>query len=183
MGVAVEEMRVAWENLVDATAAADALWDSVRTSPDSAALAVWDAVNSAMADYHYRLPQETEDSARDLLADLMGIEDWEHPALPALLSAIEWQSGLTQGAAQNGEVAAQQAVWESSAAYAAWEAADTVSGVALETLNAADALLDYSKSRELTVLAAMAAREAVDAAHAAADAWAAVSTSVRQRES
>ncbi|MDE2803671.1 MAG: hypothetical protein OXN18_00845 [Gemmatimonadota bacterium] len=181
--VAVEEMRAAWQNLVDASAAADALWDRVRTSPESAALAVRDAVDSAMADYLYRLPNEAADSARNALADLVDFEDLGSPAEIALYEAIEWQSGLTKGAAQNAELAAQHAVWKSSSSYAAWEAADSVSVAALNALNAADAVLDYGKSRELTVLAAMAARESLDAVQAAAEAWAAVSTFVRPPES
>ncbi|MDE2782470.1 MAG: hypothetical protein OXK77_05910 [Gemmatimonadota bacterium] len=185
---AVEEMRAAWESLVDASSTAWAVWDTVTTSQDSAALAVEDAVNSAVADYSYRLPQEAQDSARNALVELVG--DWEvflaergEGRAAGLWSAISWQRGLTEGAAVNARTAAQQAAWESSAAYAAWEAADSVSVVALDALNAADALLDYSKSRELTVLAAMAAREALDEAHAAAEAWAAVLMSVRQPES
>ena len=184
----VDEFLSAWENVVDAAEAMWAVWDTVTTSQDSAALAVEDAVKAAMADYSYRLSQEALDSARNALVDLVG--EWEvflaeggEGRAAALWSAISWQRGLTDGAALNARIAAQQAAWESSTAYAAWEAADSVSGAAGTALNAADAALDNSKSRELTVLGAMAAREAVDAAHAAAEAWAAVSTSVRQPES
>ena len=176
---AVEEMRAARENFFDAAASARVLWDSVTTSPDSAAVAVADAVDAAMVDY-YRLPDEAADSTWNLLFDL---EDGGSPAHRALYRAIGWQSGLIREVAATAERAAQQAVWESSAAYAAWEAAYSEEVVASEAVDAAAALLDYSKSRELTVLAAMAAREALDAAHAATEAWAAVSTSVRQPES
>lgn len=192
-----EEMLAALEHNHDVSAATTPLWDSVTRSLDSAAVAVANAVDSAMADYP-RLQREALDSARRALADLVGIEEplldlvlhedtrflpaLRQTTLPALLSAIEWQAGLARVAELDAHNAARQAVLESSPAYAAWEAADSVSVLAREAADSVAALL-RGNSRELTVLAAMAAREALAAVHRAAEAWAVVSTSVGRADS
>ena len=188
-GAAVEEFLAAYQAATAAGEAFWAAWEPVPKSRDSALIAVYDAVYAATTEYPSILPSEAVDSAWAALVDLVGY--WE--AMDArqgkgraaeIWRAIQTLEGLPRQAVNAATAAVMDAVESSadSALVAVFEAADSVNAAALATLNATDAPLDNSRAQELTVLAAMAAREAVDAVRAAAEAWAAVSTSVRQAE-
>ncbi len=189
-GAAVEEFLAAYQAATAAGEAYWAAWEPVPESRDSALLAVYDAVYAATIEYPSILPSEAVDSAWAALVDLVG--DWEalqamqgKGRAAAIWRAIRTLEGLPRQAVNTATAAVLDAAESSadSALVASYEAADRVNDVAIARLDAADAPLDNSKSRELTVLAAMAAREAVAAAHAAAEVWAAVSTSFRPPES
>ena len=187
---AVEEFLAAYQAATAAGEAFWAAWEPVPESRDSTLIAVYDAVNAAMIEYPAILPSEAVDSAWAALVDLVGY--WEaidarqgKGRAAAIWRAIQTLEGLPSQAVNAATDAVREAMNSSadSALVAVYEAADSVNDAAIEALDAADAPLDSSKSRELTVLSAMAAREAAAAAHAAAEAWAAVSMSVRQPES
>lgn len=189
-GTAVEEFLAAYQAATAAGEAYWAAWEPVPESRDSTLIAVYDAVSDATSEYSYRLPSEAGDSARAALVDLVGY--WEaidarqgKGRAAAIWKAIQTLEGLPTQAVNAAMDAVRDAMNSSadSALVAVYEAADSVHDAAIRTLNEADAPLDNTKARELTVLAAMAAREAVAAAHAVAEAWAAVSMSVRQPDS